>query len=319
MDLPADTPFAFGRFSRDGHDVYDGVIVGDRVIALSDTPAAGKNPVSDTDEVVDILARWLAKEGSDAGSARSGLTTHAPVAPGQVFCSGANYRTHVIDLVVAQQVERQPGEDLDTLRERAAKSMDERAAQGDPYVFLGLPAAVCGPDDDIVLPWRGEQHDWELELGVVIGRPARNVSRADALEYVAGYTIVNDVTTRDLVFRPDVPGIGTDWLASKNSPTFSPTGPYLVPARFVDPLKLRVVLRLNGEVMQDGETSDMIFDVARLIEYVSAITELRPGDLLMTGSPAGNGAHYGRFLAPGDVLEGEISGLGTQHNRCVRS
>jgi len=270
-------------------------------------------------QLVNTLSLWL-KSGPPPGAAirpLAELTVHSPVRPERVFQSGANYRTHVIDLIVAQKIGQHDGEDPATLRARAAEAMDVRAAVGTPYVFLGLSSAITGPYDNVVLPDHGEQHDWELELGVVIGRPTHRVRRDQALDHVAGYTIVNDVTTRDLVFRPDIPGIGTDWLASKNAPTFSPTGPYLVPAAFVDPASLRVHLRLNGEVMQDGPTSDMIFDVARLIEHTSAITELHPGDLLMTGSPAGNGAHHGRFLQPGDVIEGAITGLGIQRNRCV--
>jgi 2-keto-4-pentenoate hydratase/2-oxohepta-3-ene-1,7-dioic acid hydratase in catechol pathway len=156
----------------------------------------------------------------------------------------------------------------------------------------------------------------------VIGIEAYRVEAADALRHVAGYVIANDLTTRDRVFRPDMPGLGTDWLAGKNAPTFLPLGPWLVPAPFVpDPAALRVTLKLNGQTMQDETTADMIFGVPELIAHVSAITPLRPGDLLLTGSPAGNGAHYGRYLQPGDVMESTITGglidLGTQHNRCV--
>ncbi len=190
-------------------------------------------------------------------------------------------------------------------------------------MFIGLASAICGPDDNVVLPDIGTQHDWELELGVVIGREAYRVGTEDALSHVAGYVIANDLTTRDRVFRPDMPGLGTDWLAGKNAPTFLPLGPWLVPAAFVpDPARLRVTLKLNGETMQDETTADMIFGVPELIAHVSAITPLRPGDLLLTGSPAGNGAHYGRYLQPGDVMEATITGgavdLGTQRNRCVR-
>jgi 2-keto-4-pentenoate hydratase/2-oxohepta-3-ene-1,7-dioic acid hydratase in catechol pathway len=190
-------------------------------------------------------------------------------------------------------------------------------------VFIGLASAICGPDDNVVLPDIGTQHDWELELGVVIGREAYRVSTEDALSHVAGYVIANDLTTRDRVFRPDMPGLGTDWLAGKNAPTFLPLGPWLVPAAFVpDPASLRVTLKLNGETMQDETTAGMIFGVPELIAHVSAITPLRPGDLLLTGSPAGNGAHYGRYLQPGDVMEATITGgsvdLGTQRNRCVQ-
>jgi 2-keto-4-pentenoate hydratase/2-oxohepta-3-ene-1,7-dioic acid hydratase in catechol pathway len=317
VDIAAQPPFVLGRFSTGDEPSWTGVVLGDRVVPLRATPAGTDSPFDDWQRVVAELTAW--SRTPDLTQARSlrYLRLHAPIVPGQVFQSGANYRSHLVELVVAQQIDQHPGEDVETLRARAARGMDERAAHGEPYVFIGLPSSISGPHDDIVLPNRGTQHDWELELGVVIGKPARNVRREHALEYVAGYTIVNDVTTRDLVFRPDIPGIGTDWLAGKNARTFSPTGPFLVPAAFVDPTDLRIELRLNGELMQDGKTSDMVFDVPRLIEHVSAITELRPGDLLMTGSPAGNGAHYGRYLRPGDVLDGEITGLGRQRTQCV--
>jgi 2,4-diketo-3-deoxy-L-fuconate hydrolase len=169
-----------------------------------------------------------------------------------------------------------------------------------------------------VLPRRGERHDWELELAAVIGRRARYVTEEDALDHVAGYTIANDLTTRDLVHRPDLAAIGSDWVRGKNAPTFLPTGPWIVPAQFVDdPMDLRITLRLNGETMQDESTGDMIFGVARLVSYASSLVELRPGDLLLTGSPAGNGTHYDRFLRTGDVIDAEITGLGRQRNRVV--
>jgi 2-keto-4-pentenoate hydratase/2-oxohepta-3-ene-1,7-dioic acid hydratase in catechol pathway len=235
----------------------------------------------------------------------------------QVLQSGANYRRHVIDIVLAEERERgvlTPQEAL-ALGERV---MDERAANGEPYLFFGSPTAMCGAYDDVVLPSEGSQHDWELELAAVIGRPGRDVPVDEALNHVAGYTIVNDITTRDRVYRPDLEAIGTDWLRAKNAPTFLPTGPYIVPARFIeDPMALTVRLRLNGELMQDGCTEDMIYNVAQLIAYASRKVVLRPGDLVLTGSPAGNGMHYGRFLTEGDVMEGEITHLGRQRNRCV--
>jgi len=197
--------------------------------------------------------------------------------------------------------------------------MDERIRSGVPYVFLGSPRAMCGPYDDIVLPELGEQHDWELELALVIGKPGRNIPAEEALDHVAAYTICNDLTTRDRLYRPDLKAIGTDWFTAKNADTFLPTGPFLVPAAFVgDPGDLRITLRHNEVVRQDESTKDMIFDIPRLIAYVSTTTTLRPGDLLLTGSPAGNGAHWGVFLKPGDVVEAGITGLGHQRNT-VRS
>ncbi len=152
----------------------------------------------------------------------------------------------------------------------------------------------------------------------MIGRPARRVSAEAALEHVAGYTIANDITSRELVNRPDVPQMGMDWLAAKCSPGFLPLGPYVTPAAFVrDPQSLQITFKLNGQVMQDESTADMIFGVARIIEFISSHVRLLPGDVVLTGSPSGNGTHYGRFIQDGDVLEGSIEGLGTQRNRCV--
>ncbi len=238
--------------------------------------------------------------------------------PRQVFCVGANYRQHVIDLIVDQAAGTDKGLDREERRAQAAKLMDERAAHGAPFVFSKPPSAITGPFDPVILPQHASQPDWELELAVVIGKPCRRVSRDRALSYVAGYTIANDITNRDLVFRKDAGAMGADWLAAKGSPSYLPTGPYLVPSAFVpNPQDLKITLKLNGEVMQNESTADMIFAVSRIVEYLSTYVQLCPGDLIATGSPAGNGTHYNRFLKAGDVLEGSITGLGRQRNRCV--
>ena len=197
----------------------------------------------------------------------------------------------------------------------AAAEIDERVRTGDPYVWTGIPSAVSGAYDEIRLPDVGTDVDWELELGVVIGRTAHRVSVHEALDFVAGYTVVNDLTARSLVPRDDMAKIGTDWFRAKNQPGFFPTGPWLVPARFVpDPAALRMRLTLNGRVMQDATTEDLAFDVPSLLSYASSVAILQPGDLLITGSPAGNGSHWKRFLTDGDVVESTIEGLGTQRN-----
>ncbi|MFD6532141.1 fumarylacetoacetate hydrolase family protein [Streptomyces sp. NPDC060184] len=268
----------------------------------------------------DAVEPQLAALASDDGPHRRALAefrVHAPVEPRQVFQSGANYRRHVIDLHVAH---RAPGDERPEAERRAeaAKIMDRRAADDLPYVFIGLPSAITGPYDDVVLPSWAEKPDWELELTAVIGRPAYRVSVEEALDHVAGYTIANDLTDRATVFRRDMPQIGTDWLRSKNAPGFTPLGPWIVPAASVaDTDDLRVVLKLNGEAMQDESTKDMIFDVARMVSYASQSARLLPGDLVLTGSPAGNGMHWGRLLRDGDVMDGSITGLGAQRTRCV--
>lgn len=342
--MPAGTSYALGRFRGSDGDDFCGVVIGADVV-----PLASLHPTATSIE--ELLTAWPANEKlldaavDDAIASQNGslgqhgspgqrgslgrhsaalarpaaeFTPLAPYRPGQIFQSGANYKTHVIQLTVVAAAETGDDDPARTLRDATAM-MTERAAHGTPYVFVGLPSAITGPEDDVVLPDIGVKHDWELELGAVIGTEAYRVSRDEALGHVAGYTIVNDITTRDRVFRADMPGLGTDWLAGKNSPTFLPLGPWLVPARFVpDPMDLRITLKLNGETMQDETTADMIFGIAELIAHVSSITPLRPGDLLLTGSPAGNGAHYGRYLREGDVMESSITGLGAQRNRCVR-
>jgi 2,4-diketo-3-deoxy-L-fuconate hydrolase len=189
--------------------------------------------------------------------------------------------------------------------------------QSDPFIFAGLTSALSGARDDVVLWGPGHEHDWELELAVVIGRGGRHIPRHDAMAHVAGYTISNDISTRDMVARPGFPM--SDLVVAKSRPGFFPTGPHIVPRQAIaDPKALQLTLRVNGQVMQDDSPADLIHDIDRLIAYASTVIELLPGDLLLTGSPAGNAAEYDdRWLQPGDIIESEISGLGSQHNCCV--
>jgi len=331
------TPFALGTFSVAGCPPFAGVVTGDRVIAVTALQPLCEElgrRLCAPETVFGLLQAWdrnfpalqvgvekLKRVGEQPVESLvpGAVKIHAPVLyPRQIFCAGANYRQHVIDLAVAQGHGAEDTLSLEERRAYAERMMDERIASGSPYVFTKIPSAITGPYDPVVLPADTAQADWELELGVIIGRAARHVPRTEALKYVAGYTVVNDLTGRDKVYRPDLKAIGTDWLASKCAPGFLPMGPYLLPAAFVpDPQQLHLTLKLNGEVMQDEGTSDMIFDVARLIEYISGHVQLWPGDLICTGSPRGNGMHYNRFLRPGDELEGTISGLGTQRNTCI--
>lgn len=315
------TPFALGNFAAGAAAPFAGLVVDGRVHNIADILPSATNTseiLRDWDRSIDILAEFAAdgarRDGTPSHSA-SDLRTLPPVAPtGQILAAGANYREHVIQMTVAHRL-GDLGATADELREQAAREIDERARTGEPYVWVGASSAVCGANDDVRLPAVGSDHDWELELGVVIGREAYQVAEEDALDHVAGYTICNDLTTRSLVPRADIPMMGTDWMRSKNHPTFFPTGPYLVPARFVpDPQNLDITLALNGTVMQQGNTGDMVFGIARLISYISSRVLLLPGDMVITGSPQGNGSHWGRFLQDGDVMESTITGLGHQRN-----
>ncbi|MGX1267596.1 fumarylacetoacetate hydrolase family protein [Streptomyces phaeoluteigriseus] len=314
-------PFALATLSAPDGPRFPALVTADaRVldlqVAFQDARLTIRGVLEDWDSALPLLTALAADSGRE-GKPLADFRVHAPVEPRQVFQSGANYRQHVIDLHVAH---RDPADDRseEERRAEAADIMDRRAAEDLPYVFIGLPSAITGPYDDVVLPaWAGKP-DWELELAAVIGRPAHRVAVEDALEHVAGYTIANDLTDRATVFRRDMPQIGTDWLRSKNAPGFTPLGPWIVPAGSVtDPGDLRLTLKLNGETMQDESTKDMIFDVARMVSYASQTARLLPGDLVLTGSPAGNGMHWGRLLRDGDVMDGSITGLGAQRTRCV--
>ncbi|WP_193597579.1 fumarylacetoacetate hydrolase family protein [Microbacterium sp. YJN-G] len=310
--------FAFGTFEADG-GVFPGFVVADRVYDV-------RAVMPGIRQTGDLFAEWdaaidaIAAVAEDAaalagleGRPLDAVRTLPPVQPvGPILAAGANYREHILQMSVAHRLGRSDATD-DELWAEAAVENDERRRSGDPYVWTGIPSAVSGAYDDVRLPDVGEQIDWELELGVVIGRTAHRVAPEDAFDYVAGYTIVNDITSRTLVPRDDMALIGTDWFRAKNQPTFFPTGPYLVPARFVaDPTALGIRLTLNGEVMQNATTDDLLFDIPSLISYASSVAILRPGDLLITGSPAGNGSHWKRFLRDGDVMEASITGLGAQ-------
>ncbi|MEE1765140.1 fumarylacetoacetate hydrolase family protein [Streptomyces sp. SP18BB07] len=321
MSAPFAGPFALGTLSAHDGAPFPALVTSDgRALDLRtalDAPALTVRGLLE-----DWAGAWprlqaLAADVSSDWQPLQGLRVHAPVEPRQVFQSGANYRQHVIDLEVAHRSPDDP-RTVEEARAEIAAVMDRRAAEDLPYVFIGLSSAVTGPYDDVVLPAWAEQPDWELELAAVIGRPAYQVSVEEALEYVAGYTIANDLTDRATVFRRDMKAIGTDWLRSKNAPGFTPLGPWIVPAESIaDPGDLRVSLKLNGETMQDESTKDMIFGVARIVSYASQTAQLLPGDLVLTGSPAGNGMHWGRLLRDGDVMDGAITGLGAQRTRCV--
>ena len=333
--------FGLGTFSAAGRGLFPALVVDGKIAPIRDLKPVFEQLGATLDvssSVLQLLENWdanfdalrraanlLGSEGSEGRLWRNvfmpadGLRVHPPVdLPRQVFCAGANYRKHVIDLIVDQAAGASRDQTVEERRSQAAKMMDDRAAHGAPFAFMKPISAITGPYDPVILPRHASQPDWELELAAIIGKPARHVGREKALDYVAGYTIVNDITNRDLVFRKDTGAMGADWIAAKGSPSYLPTGPYLVPAAFVpDPQNLRITLKLNGQVMQDESTADMIFSVARIIEFLSKHVQLWPGDLIATGSPAGNGTHYNRFLKPGDIMEGSITGLGEIRNQCI--
>jgi len=206
------------------------------------------------------------------------LTFPAMVSPSKIVGIGQNYRAHAAEM---------------------GKGIPE-----EPLMFLKPPSSLIADGDAIARPSGYERVDFEGELGVVIGKRTRNVSREDALGYVKGFVCVNDVSCRDLQKKDG------QWARAKGFDTFCPVGPRVVPG--LDPSNLRITTRVNGVVKQDSSTSDMIFDVPTIIAFVSRHMTLEEGDLISTGTPAGVGN-----LSPGDVVEVEISGIGILRNPVI--
>lgn len=215
------------------------------------------------------------------------LKLAAPLAPGKIVAIGLNYRDHIEEV----------GED----------------APGAPLVFAKFPSSVTGPSDPVFIDEAlTSQVDWEVELGVVIGRRMDSIPEDEALEGVFGYTVVNDVSARDLQFSDG------QWVRGKSLDSFCPMGPCIVTREDLpDPQHLALRTRINGETVQDASSESMIFSVAELLAYCSRSFTLEPGDLLLTGTPWGCGAFMDppRSLRPGDLMETEIEGIGTLRNR----
>ncbi|HEY5759514.1 MAG TPA: fumarylacetoacetate hydrolase family protein [Steroidobacter sp.] len=215
----------------------------------------------------------------------------APIAGvGKVICVGLNYSDHA----------RETGQ----------------AIPSEPILFLKATSSITGPNDDVVLPPGAEKGDWEVELGIVISREARYVPLANALDYVAGACVVNDVSERSYQLER-----GGQWDKGKGCDTFCPLGPYLVTLDEIERLDdLRMWCTVNGRTVQDGNTRTMIFDVAYLVHYISQFMSLQPGDVISTGTPpgVGMGMKPPQWLKEQDIMELGIEGLGTQRQRVVR-
>lgn len=188
-------------------------------------------------------------------------------------------------------------------------------APAEPILFQKATSALCGPNDDVIIPKDSIKPDWEIELGIVIGAHVEHVSEADALSVIAGYCTINDVSERH--FQTER---GGQWMKGKSAPTFGPTGPWLVtPDEVEDPQNLEVFLELSGQMVQKSNTSDMIFSVREIVSYMSRFMALQPGDIIATGTPegVGMGMKPQRWLKPGDVMRLGVAGLGEQRQNVV--
>jgi 2-keto-4-pentenoate hydratase/2-oxohepta-3-ene-1,7-dioic acid hydratase in catechol pathway len=289
-----------------------GLVIGDEVFDAA--KLSGKAAYS---SVLAILEDWKTAEGVlKAAAAKAGKSKIkrqpvkrtkflAPVQyPSAIFCAGANYADHAAEMAAREG--RPPPPDPHTQGLKA-------------WHFLKATRTLTDPGASVKISDYAKQMDWEIELVAVIGKVAKKVPLAKALSYVAGYTIGNDLSARDRGRRPNVPDTSPfkwDWTKHKSFDGSCPLGPWIVPAADIgDPQNLGMKLWVNGEVKQDSNTSGMIFNLAEQIEEITAGTTLYPGDLIMTGTPAGVGAGRGEFLKAGDVVKLWIEKIGEIENR----
>jgi 2-keto-4-pentenoate hydratase/2-oxohepta-3-ene-1,7-dioic acid hydratase in catechol pathway len=259
--------------------------------------------------MLDVLADWTEADKRFAaaaesaplsgGAALAGTKVLAPILyPGQIFAAGANYQDHI-----------------DEMSRGEFKAQSAKEAGGRPWFFSKTSrSAVIGTGSSRPLPHYSQNVDWEIELAVVIGRTASRVRAHEAIHYVAGYTIANDLSARDFVARdgvePNSP-FRFDWISHKGFDGACPLGPWITPARYIkNPMALGLKLWIDGELMQDSNTRHMIFSIGEQIEEITARLTLHPGDLILTGTPSGVGMSRGIFLKPGQQLRLWIEDIG---------
>ncbi len=283
-----------------GDSVYDAARVTGKpawssVLALLESWSAAQRPLAQAAKAIASGRRRM------RGVPVARVRLLAPVLyPGAIFCAGANYTDHVLEMARAQNAPPPP---------------DPHEVGLAPWHFIKTSrGSVVGPGSRVALPRYSRMVDWEVELAAVIGRPAKDVTIAQALKYVAGYTIGNDLSARDAMRRPhlaDNSPFKVDWLSQKCFDGACPLGPWITPAsEIADPQKLGLKLWVNDELMQDSNTSQMIFTTAEQIAHLSTRVTLQPGDLVLTGTPAGVGMGRGRFLKAGDTVRLWIEAIG---------
>ena len=271
--------------------------------------------IDDPSSVLSLLQSWdvvhprlhaaAAQLHPSEGMPLSKVSLLAPILyPGALFCAGANYWDHLEEMA-------------EVLRRNTGK-MPSITKPAEPWFFLKTSAnSIIGSGVPARLPSFSRQVDWEAELGVVIGRPTRNIPESRALEAVAGYVILNDLSARDLMKREGTPFI-FDWVGQKCFDDAAPMGPWLTPAAYIgEPDDLTIKLWVNGELKQNSNTGRMVHNVREQVAYLSRHITLRPGDVIATGTPAGVGMPRDEFLKPGDEVKIEIARCGTLVNRMV--
>jgi 2-keto-4-pentenoate hydratase/2-oxohepta-3-ene-1,7-dioic acid hydratase in catechol pathway len=334
---PAPTPFKLGTFERQGRPFVGVVLNETRVIDLAAAHAAITSPSSNVappTDMKDLIARYdngvrarivdIVRTVGDTRPAYvydvGALKILPPVMPTTMLNVAVNYREHDLEMARRQGDTRTATAGEAPAGTTSAAGIWERKqddTRWNPFMFAKLPAAIVAAGEPVRLPVGRTQIEWECELGVVIGRPAARVSEAQAIDYVFGYTLQNDMSDRG--GRGDT-RFGSDWLITKNHDTFAPLGPFITPKEFVrDVGNMGMRFVLNGELLQEGTTAQMIHSVPEQIVYASNIVTLRPGDIIATGTPPGVGSARNPpiLLKAGDRMECSYEGVSPLMNNVV--
>ena len=299
--------FKLLNFEKNKGEVHPGLLVSnDRIIDIQNA-AGDKHWCKSTLNILEDWERSCPALHQMADNVTGTLSLSdvrllAPILyPPAIYCAGANYKKHAMEMSA----------DKKTFPDKKVTN---------PYFFLKSgPHCVIGPGDEIRLPVISNSVDWEAELAVIIGKSGRNISVDRAFEHVAGYTIMNDLSARDHSKRDDWPRWGVDWFGHKNFDGAAPLGPWITPAdQLEDPYKCQIKLWVNDEEMQNEFVSDLIFDIAEQIEWITKRLTLLPGDVISTGTPSGVGRPRGIFLKPGDTVRINIDGIGELINPVVQ-
>jgi 2-keto-4-pentenoate hydratase/2-oxohepta-3-ene-1,7-dioic acid hydratase in catechol pathway len=320
------TAFKLATLAKPDGNAFVAIVLGDDAVDLKAADAAfqassRKGKLSSAESVLGLLDDWdrnfavlqevvafLEKQGPPPATAKLASLRALPpvIRPGKMFYAAQNFQEHVDEMIRAG------------MSPSSGPVFTGQKSTTVPYLFLKAPSCLAGAFDDIEIPRGMKKIDWEAEIALAIGKGGKRIKAEQALAHVAGFMTTNDVSCRDQQMRPDRPALRSDWLGGKSHDNFAPMGPYLVPRAFVpDHKNLFIRLSVNGEVKQDGNTSQFIFTPEEQVEYASNMLSLQPGDIFSCGTCGGVGQGTNTFLKAGDVMETEIESLGRMRNRFI--
>lgn len=327
------TEFKLATYAGNPGGAFAAIVLGDTAIdiataypAYRDSPRGKAGPLTATASLLRMMEGWdanfpvlqeivafIEQEGLGSERFKGGVAKIASLhalppllRPGKIFNAAQNFQEHVNEMLRAG------------MTPAGGPQFTGEKSTSRPYLFLKAPSVLAGAFDDIAIPRGMQKIDWEAEIACAVWKKTKRITAARALDNVAGFMTTNDVSCRDVQIRPDRPGLRSDWFGGKSQDNFAPMGPFFVPTAFVkDHMNRFIRLTVNGEVKQNGNTSQFIYTPEEQIEYASSLVTLEPGDVFVCGTCGGVGQGTNTFLKVGDVMETEVEGLGKMRNRFV--